>query len=182
MNRPLVRGAQLVDAPEIARVHVEAWRETYAELVDEAFATSFGRTDRLEQWLRVFSDASPADVFVAEAENEIVGFASAGPIAHRWRGFDSELYTLYVLRAFHGRGIGRALVAAAGMRLRQRGRPSAVVAVLRQNENARRFYERLGAREFGTYELNDEGRDLPHVMYGWKDLGSIEGQTTKRPE
>ena len=178
----VVRKAALVDAPGIAHVHVEAWRETYAPLVDEEFANSFGERDRLAQWMRAFSDASPSDIFVADAGGEVVGFASAGPIAHKVANYAGELFTIYVLRAFHGNGVGRRLVRAAAARMLERLMHSMVAIVLPQNQAARRFYERLGATPLENILVVEEGRELTHVIYGWPDLRALAAQTTKRPE
>ena len=78
-----------------------------------------------------------------------VGGFPVGQIFISFEGVRGEfqsgyLYSLRVLEPFRGRGIGTRLIRAAEDILRARGYQRAVIAVSRQNDRARRLYERLG--------------------------------------
>lgn len=129
-----------------ARVHCQAWKEAYAGLVDPTFLDS--RT--LEMSLRRAQTAYDKGIatLLAKDGEQVVGFADYGP----YRGDDlqntGEVYAIYVLQDYYGRGVGRALMRQALDALR--AYPRAAVWVLRGNARAIRFYERCGFRFDGA--------------------------------
>ena len=167
-----IRAAEPRDAAEIAAVHVDAWRSTYGGILEPDYVESVSVSRRAAQWERALSDASPQDVFVAQRDARIVGFASCGPTAHRLAGYDAELYTLYLLRKEQRAGLGARLLAAVAARLLQRGYRAMLVWVLHKNTNAIRFYERYGA-EFLKTERNPVD-DHADAVYGFNDLRALE--------
>jgi len=165
------------DAPAIARVHVASWRTTYRGLLPDAYLAAMDVDDYAGRWERSLrSPLTPAVVLVAEAEGEVVGFASAGPERDGDRRYEGELYAIYLLRDFQGRGLGRALVEAAATDLAGRGITSMAVWVLRDNLAARGFYERLGGVYLRERELDlgpDCDVDAPEVAYLWSDIRAL---------
>ena len=143
----MIRPAAPADAPAIARVHVASWHETYPGLVPgwEIAARTF--EDRLALWSGVLANPlKEKQVFVALAEGAVTGFGLAGPQrtgALRELGHTGEVWSLYLLRAAQGRGLGRALMEAMLGALARDGHPSAALWVVTANPAAR-FYERLG--------------------------------------
>ncbi len=87
-------------------------------------------------------------------------------------------YSLRVMDAFRGQGIGTALLQHAESLLIQRGYNSVSIAAAKDNPGARRLYERLGFRVFtedsGRWHYVDhEGRTRQVVEPCWvleKDL------------
>ena len=85
-------------------------------------------------------------MLVAEAGDELEGFASYGPSRNEdaeriWVG---EISTIYVLAAAWGQGLGRRLMAGAVERLAAAGYAQATLWVLDTNARARRFYAAAG--------------------------------------
>ena len=167
-----IRAAQPQEAPEIAAVHVAAWRSTYGGLLEPEYVESVSLSRRAAQWERALSDASPQDVFVAQRGARIVGFASCGPTAHRLTGYDAELYTLYLLAEEQRAGLGSRLLAAAAKRLLERDHRAMLVWVLQQNANAIAFYARYGAQYLKS-ERNPAD-DHADAVYGFPDLRALE--------
>jgi GNAT superfamily N-acetyltransferase len=130
-----VRVATVDDAEEIARVHIQAWRETYSRLVEpgELDGLSVGR--RADRWRQIIA---PGDVivWVAESGVDVVGFSSAGMVGHDERPRPLELQSIYLLAEHHGSGAGQALLDAAV------GDAPAFLFVAQDNPRAVRFYER----------------------------------------
>lgn len=86
---------------------------------------------------------------VAEAGNEVVGYALAGLEGRDWmdlREACGKLYDLYVDPASRGAGIGRRLVEEAVARLVALGVPRVVLMTAWRNEDARGLFEKLGFR------------------------------------
>lgn len=72
----------------------------------------------------------------------------------------SEVISLYTEPARIGSGLGSLLLEEALRRLREAGYPGCTLFVLRENEGARRFYERHGFAWDGTVQLVP----FPHGM------------------
>ena len=84
------------------------------------------------------------------------------------RDVTGELYLLYVLRASHGRGVGRALFDACYYELARCGHRGLLVWVLADNP-ARGFYERLGGELCGESTVTLARAKLREVAYLWRD-------------
>jgi len=165
-----IRDARPGEAAGVARVHVETWRTAYRRLLPDDFLTALSVEHRERRWRETIAAAERGEgiVVVAEAAGEIVGIASGVPAAGRGRsGYDAELSTLYVLEAFQGRGLGRALLAAVAQRLADRGARSLLLWVLAEGP-ARGFYEALGGEEVGAQPITIGGTTLAEVAYGWR--------------
>jgi hypothetical protein len=101
----MVRPAELDDAGEIARVHVATWRSTYRGLLADDFLESLSEANYTERWKRVIGEGFRR-VFVADAPEGIVGFASGRRERAGETGFAGELYALYVLEQVDPAGRG----------------------------------------------------------------------------
>ena len=126
------------------------------------------------EWISLWQDWLTRDiaVYVAEFEGEVVGFAGGGPIREPKQTYDSELYTLYLLREVQARGIGKALLHAVASKLSQKGHKAMLTRVLEQNP-AVRFYEKLGAQHLTTQQIDIGGLQLSELALGWKELEKL---------
>jgi len=67
----------LADAEEIARVHVQCWHESYANLLPAEFLRKLSADARVAQWQTAISDPE-VFVRVAREAGRIAGFVSCG--------------------------------------------------------------------------------------------------------
>jgi GNAT superfamily N-acetyltransferase len=154
MGEVNIRRADVVDAPEVARVQVTGWHEAYSGRMPQSILDGLdvGRSTRW--WHTIISGGKPLDapgeVWVAECDGVVIGFSSAGTSrdADRSPG-ERELYAIYVLAEHYGSGAGQALLDAAI------GRSAASLWVLQDNPRARAFYERNGFRPDGSVKDDD---------------------------
>lgn len=146
----LVRRAELADAPAIAGIHVQSWRETYTGLIAPDFlgrmTDESARQHREKSWQATISQQRE-DVFVSEQGGEVVAFASVGP-ARDHPGYAHELMTLYALRRVQGQGIGQGLLRAVMGQVRGQGGDTLALWVLASNPT-RQWYAAQGASEAG---------------------------------
>ena len=136
------------DAEELASVQVQAWREAYGQLLPEHFYDDAARESRQVMWSgRLSAQAGGERIHVARRQGRIVGFVVRGPAAEH-QGHpqvrDEQLYALYVLSGYYGRGVGQALLDQA------LGARPAQLWVAKDNVRARRFYEKNGFTADGT--------------------------------
>lgn len=168
----MIRPATLSDSPAIARVHVSSWRSTFRGLLPDDFLASLDEAHYEERWKRLIG-ASTSKVYVVDAEDGIVGFASGGRERAGVAGFGGELYAIFLIDSAQRRGFGISLVRALVGGLRDMGLDDMIVWVLRDNWGARHFYERLGGVYIETHPITFGSASIPEVSYGWRRLKDV---------
>jgi GNAT superfamily N-acetyltransferase len=160
------REAAVADCPAVAGVHVRSWRESFAGIVPQAFLDRMSVEQRTMAFAGRFSD--PAyKMFVAEdALVGIVGFADCGGPRDEVPGYDAELYAIYLLPEFQGKGVGRELFRRVVDALVGDGKRSLYLMALEVSPY-RSFYEKLGGRVIGSVEKEIEGIMFNVLVYGW---------------
>ena len=90
-------------------------------------------------------------LLVAELQGQVIGqiFVQVDSTLTGGGGRAAYLYALRVRPTYRNRGIGTELVREAESLLRQRGFGRALISVAKDNDAARRLYERLGYEVFG---------------------------------
>lgn len=174
----------MADAEAIAGLHAESWRGTYRGAMRDAYLDGDVATERRTVWQARLGDP-PANqhVLVAEGDGRVVGFACAyGAADAEW---GTELDNLHVRRSEQGRGTGARLVAGIA-RWTQATHPESglYLWVLDQNQQARRFYERLAGRDAEGSRWNaPDGSALPVRRYVWSssDLPRLVAQVGGAP-
>jgi ribosomal protein S18 acetylase RimI-like enzyme len=168
----LIRSATLADQDGIARVHVQAWRETYTGLVPPEAFDDHSIELRLQQWRGTLSD-SDRSTLLCERDGSVIGFISGGPI--KWTGLstDGEVASLYLLDAFKRGGVGRALFVRFMNLLAGRGFTSCGLWTLSNNAAARRFYEAMGGRSGETRIDRRNNVDYEDIAYLWDDVSRV---------
>jgi ribosomal protein S18 acetylase RimI-like enzyme len=166
-----IREAQIEDSAAIAKVHIDSWRTTYKGIVSDDYLSALSYQEREQKWQEFFQ-ATDHFQFAYAAEvgsNQIVGFAVGGVNHDEAADYQGELYAIYILHEYQGKGIGRRLTEAVARRLLQGGRSSMSVWVLARNP-ACRFYESLGGKRLHEKEIEIGDTTLIEVAYGWKDV------------
>jgi ribosomal protein S18 acetylase RimI-like enzyme len=137
-----VRPATLRDAKAIAEIHTTTLRASLQSGADPAPVVT---VEKRQAFWREAIEYSEPQVHVALDEEKIVGFV----------GFDrsrdkqtpptmGELWALYVLPAYWGKGVGLALWDAAREGLQEEGCTHVSVWLALNNERALRFHELAG--------------------------------------
>lgn len=167
----LVRPAVLQDVPGVARVHVDAWRETYQGILPAEFLQNLSYESRQEQWRRALSDPSSRTrlCVMQEKGGAVGGFVAVGPERGELEDYDGELYAIYLLQQYQGMGYGRRLFEEGVSALREEGFRSMVLWVLEDNLT-RGFYEHLGGSVVAQKMLPVGGVQYSTVAYGWDDV------------
>lgn len=171
----VIRRAQRLDALSVARVHVQAWRETYANILPPRLLEHLSINRATRQHAQRMADRSSATAtFVAvQPGRGIVGFGICGARRQGPVRFLGEIQALYLVADVTGLGLGRRIVARMAGWLDSQGMSSALAWVLTENRPARRFYGGLGGMEFGTQPFRMQQATLFETGYGWDDLTDL---------
>lgn len=186
MTTIAIRIAETSDVPDIARLHVASWHESYRGILPEETLRGLDAASRATMWRSAMTDGHGGrDIVLAErlakvsasapesGRGEAIGFASCGEAWDTALGVDGEIEAVYVLNRFQYRGIGTRLMGALGSAMLARGMNSAGLWVARDNLAALAFYRALGGIVIGTYVRPLAGLSLPAVGVVWPDLSEL---------
>jgi ribosomal protein S18 acetylase RimI-like enzyme len=168
------RYATADDAKAIAHLHARSWQQHYAGIWSEEYLKGPVVTDRLEVWQRRFD--APADnqqIIIAESDHTLVGFTCI--FINDDDQYGTLLDNLHVSSAFHGKGIGRQLMAVAAKLANEQSQSSSLYLwVLEDNHAARSFYERLQGEKVETTSMkNPDGSYSQVCRYFWINSGVL---------
>lgn len=185
MSDPVtVRPARPADAPGIARVYVETWRNAYPGVLPHGFLVGMSESRQAVQWDALIRRARPPGaVLVAEMTSahgrQVIGLGNCGRA--RRGPHAGEVYTLYVANDYQGLGVGRRLLGGLFAALARGGVGDALVWVLSGNP-ARFFYQAMGGAPVATRREPFAGEILDETAYAWPDLSAWLAEHAGREE
>lgn len=154
----MIRPAVPSDADMLARIHVQAWQETYPGLLPPEEIAARDLPFRLRQWRGALACGRTRIRVLPD-----LGFAQVGPQRDPKlaESYPDELYCLYLLRKAQGQGSGRAFLTAV------RGSRPMTALVLQGNTRACTFYTASGADIIDTLPCRVGNSDAPEHVYAW---------------
>lgn len=168
MKEILVRVAEIKDASQLAKIHVETWQCAYKGQIPEDYLSSLSVEQRTKRWEEILNNPkSESKTFVAELNNHVVGFTSIGPCKDEdMSSKTGELWSIYVDKNSMGKGVGSALMKKGLGSLKEQGYKKATLWVLTSNEKTRKWYESKGWRVEGKVK-NEQSRgfDIHETRY-----------------
>ena len=142
----------------MAKLHVQNWQTTYRNSWSDNFLDNIAPQKQLDIWKKRLTENSlNQHILLAEAENQLVGFACTLLDADATYG--SLLDNLHTDINWRGYGIGKQLLHASMDWVRSQNPKSPYYLwVLEDNYHAREFYKRLGGKEVET--IIDKGSKM----------------------
>lgn len=169
-----IRKAESKDAPALGRIQVMSWRSAFRNIASDAYLDNMVNEEhQAEDWKEILADAEQV-IFVAEKENQLVGYAWAHKEDNQEIPWDAELISMHILPEYKRQGLGRRLFAATAKQLKQKDCKSICLWVLEDNSPSRRFYEALGGQLSGRHQIELGDKHLTEVAYGWNDIHELE--------
>jgi len=159
----MIRKATFKDAAAIARIHVGTWRVAYAGIVPDDYLASLSEENRTQGWQQKLTDDRTI-IWVAEKDSQVIGWVSGGMSRDADTQGEAEVYAIYVSPQHWDCGVGRGLMATMEASLPDG--QSTTLWVLRDNQRAIRFYEKMGYRPDGAQkEIQLGGKDLCAIRF-----------------
>jgi L-amino acid N-acyltransferase YncA len=144
---PRIRHATPGDASEIATIYNEAIEER-----SSTFETEFRSEDERRRWLSQHNAKHPALVAESDHDGKLVAWAALSPYRDRACYTGIGEFSIYVSKAFRGKGIGRVLLNKLIDEARWLGYWKVVSRIFVSNSASRELCRRCGFREVGIYE------------------------------
>ncbi|WP_462399958.1 N-acetyltransferase family protein [Lacticaseibacillus pantheris] len=150
------------DFAALAQVYYQTWLATYRGLIADSYlqqlSPSTWHPER--RWRNT--------IIASTTKGEIVGVCSFGPSRMDTHTGWGEIYSLYVLPAYHGAGLGRKLLDAAITRLRTKY-DHIFLLVLVGNQAAQGFYRHVGFSDTGKRRTDQvPGATLKEAYMEWR--------------
>jgi ribosomal protein S18 acetylase RimI-like enzyme len=160
-----IRPANRVDLQKIAAIHIDSWRDTYADVLPAELLERRIEPFLEKHWAEIVIQKEDL-VLVAES-GSIVGFIAV------WCRPAPFIDNLHVTASLRSQKVGTALMRAAASELIQQGHYTAYLWVFESNKNAIRFYERLGGVQKEKAMRSIFGHDVLSRKIEWVDLNAI---------
>jgi ribosomal protein S18 acetylase RimI-like enzyme len=160
-------------------MHLASWRATYTAITPPEFMRSITLESRIARWERVFSPpaSETTETMLAVDGDRILGVCSFGPRGTPSDEHAGEIYSLHVGPDSIRTGLGRLLLDDALVRLARRGFMTVFLWVLRDNANARGFYEARGWALTGENRSDDRsGFAIAEVCYSIVLDATLQGK------
>ncbi|GAB2317887.1 hypothetical protein IRB23SM22_01440 [Alkalibacterium sp. s-m-22] len=137
----IIRKAEQEDANKIAKIMVASWQKNFKNIVPEEILQEM---DSMKVSKAISSSIDNENVFVAEQNNEVVGFVGVGENRIKeCPNWEAEIQAIHVDYDVKGSGIGTQLLEKAFTELKNRNHRVVGLSVF-ENNPANKFYKKLG--------------------------------------
>ena len=132
------------DVPEVQAVALKAWMFAYRRYglslkLIQKFVTERYSTDSFEKTVLPSIQKGNSQFYLATDKGKIIGYSNAGPGVWGW-----ELYRIYLLPEYQGKGVGKKLLLLSEAFLRSKKARKYHAYVWKENKAALDFYKRNG--------------------------------------
>ena len=141
----VIRKGRKEDSKAITRIVTQEWNSTYKGMVPDYYLEELKekeeeRTQKLYDKFDIYYNH-----LVLEENNKVVGFSRYGRTNDLELDYCGELYALYVLDEYHGKGYGKELVEKTKEELKKMGYDKMIIACLKENPS-NEFYKHIGGK------------------------------------
>lgn len=169
-----IRKARQSDIEAIAEIKVMGWKTAYRGIIDDEYLNSMSLSDQADNFKNSYSLET---IFVAETENEILGFCrfyEYDNAVYEDKEIDCEIREIYVRPSMKRMGIGSQLFGHTYLYLKNKGKKKLYLGCFKKNVNAIRFYEKMGgvSTDENTISINRKNYIIKSYVYQLNDLFS----------
>ena len=168
MENTVIRRMAPEDAEAVTDVLIDTWKTAYRGIVSDDVLDHQDREMLIGRRKKQYKD-----YIVAEVNGRVVGYCwyvNDNSFSEELSDIDSEIVAIYVLPGIARKGVGRKMFSYAVEDLRKQNREKMVIWCLKENTESRKFYEKIGGKEFKTGSHNWGGKDYEMISYLY-DLG-----------
>lgn len=141
-----IRKSTIEDCEDVCRVVTIAWNETYKGIVPDYFLKELkdNEQERIQNSIKKFKQSKNKKL-VLEVNGRVVGFANYGKSEDEEYNQCGEIFALYIIKEYKGKGFGKKLVESAKKDLKNMGYSNMIISCLKGNES-NEFYKHIGGK------------------------------------
>ena len=139
-----IRKALPEDAYNYAMCHISCWQTAYKGIVSDEFLSDMRtkKEQQVEGYRKVLSEPGDCEYYCVLLEEEMIGFYIINQSRDESQSFIGEIWAVYLVEEFRGKGLGKEILAFAVDELKRVSPKEIFLWVLEDNNRARRFYEK----------------------------------------
>ena len=168
------------DEKNLAHLHVQGWRDSYAGLIPQDYLDSLNEQDRAEKWTQWLKESHGPVLVAFDDKGTAAGFVNFGKLRTPLPGqsairplYPGEIYAIYILASYWRKGLGRVLMKQAADGLAAMKHRSMCLWVLQGNERAIGFYKALGGQRCGKKDIEIGGSTRTELCFGWRNTDGL---------
>ncbi len=160
-----IRKAEIKDASQLAHLHIASWKRAYRGIVSDTILNNLDETRRAAAFEKSF-EMKLGETYLIEENNVVIGFTTFGNCRDDDRDNNTgEIWGVYVSPDHWRKGYGSKLTAFAENILCSMNKKEIVLWVLKDNYDARNFYEKIGYVVEGKSKILERLNNLIAVRY-----------------
>lgn len=149
------------DLYKISKIYEESWKFAYQGIIPQDYLDKIG----VGSWIGSITSSRRYNLVMIE-NDEYIGVVSFGQSRSIEFSDMGEIYSIYFLPEYVGKGFGTKLMQAVFKELKKQGYQTIYLWVLDDNISAKQFYEKNGfVRGNGCLNVNIGGKWLKQVQY-----------------
>ena len=156
----MIRYYKKEDINEIAKIITEDWKIAYKGIIDKEFLETLNYKEKAKR-IREKYQEQKSIVYIEN--NNIKGYCRFGE--NRDKKEYGEIYALYIKYEERNNGIGKSLSKKAMQILKDKGYKEVVIWCLKENKNARKFYEKIGGKLCNERKIAIGDKQYDEVCY-----------------
>ena len=160
-----IRRARQWDLQDIAAIHIESWKDSYSDILPAEFMAGQINRDFDRHWGEI--EIINEDIVLVAEENSLVGFVAV------WCRPIPFIDNLHVRPFQRSKKVGSAFMKAVAKELINEGHRTAYLWMFESNQEAIRFYKRLGGIQKEQSMKTVFGYDILSRKIEWDNLPVI---------
>ena len=159
-----IRSTNKTDIKQIAAIKINGWKTAYLDIIDNEYLDSIDIDKEVEK----YSNYSLDNIFVAELNNEIVGFCRVydyDKSPYEDKNIDCEIREIYVEYDLKRKGIGSQIFNYVMKYFKNKGKNKLYIGVFEDNYKSRKFYEKMGGVLGDKTYLTINGKSYSVISY-----------------
>lgn len=157
----MIRYYEERDIYKIAKIIVDDWKIAYKGIIDDDYLENLNYIDRAKNIKEKYEKQKS----IVHIDNEDVkGYCRFGENRDNKKEY-GEIYALYIKYDERNNGIGKSLSKKAMQILKDKGYKEVVIWCLKENKNARKFYEKIGGKLCNERKITIGDKQYDEVCY-----------------
>jgi len=157
MPNIIITNAKNSDCKGLSYIKHEVWLTTYKGIYSDDKLNNYDYKEHEKKFLKNIDG-----LYVIKDDDKIIGYFSFSYPRHNYKNYNHSLNSLYILKEYQARGIGRRVFEFINKYCRENNIDSYFTNCNKYNENALKFYLKMGGV---ITNLEDDALDRERHQY-----------------
>ena len=164
MENIIIRKVKRENIEDVVDIQVTGWQTAYRGIIDDEYLDKLSREEKIKKRKKDFDSNG---FIVAEYENKVIGFCrySTENRNEEIKEADCELLALYVKYEYKHKGVGTKLFSYVKEAFKKLNKHKIVLWCLKENENAKKFYTKMGGKVVAEKDIEFGGKLYKEVAF-----------------